>query len=524
MNPESNIYNKIMNKLSKNISQPQSVSMENQIIQKINQMIKYPDCFTKDFCNKICTTDIEHAIKRTIIKNIIYTNAKTFNKTLFLKEYYDLSETDKGRDPNVIIDLSKKYQLPALYLLNTVFKDKYSHTILYINKHKDVMNEIEYKQFVTARDNDNYTLEPVIDSTVLEYKEYVKHFLYLLNIRFCTKDFWFELKDGYNVKWIYYLPSYGLCTKRLYENTFDTNIKLLGEKYPNSVGLIFYKQNYCGGLNEREGKIDYYNVYLPVGNKYLHSIINPDITKHGDFYKFGSQSKTDKVTHHNYYKYYPLFLEKYRHLVKNKPKYSHAMIEIGINHYRSLHLWTKYFQNTYIYGMDIGFRDKKFNYEIFKCDQSNIEQLERVSDTILSEGKEIFFIIDDGSHHPAHQLLTFDLLFDKLLSYGGCYIIEDIETSYWSKNDIYGYKTDFGYLKEDSMVEQSKNLIDDVNQEFMNEESRVIQNKRIGGKISDSTRKLISGIFYAQNNIIIMKKTLDDLEMDYREYRFKDNL
>ena len=45
------------------------------------------------------------------------------------------------------------------------------------------------------------------------------------------------------------------------------------------------------------------------------------------------------------------------------------------------------------------------------------------------EGKKVELIVDDGSHVPEHQILSFNFLFKNLLSPGSTYIIEDIETS-----------------------------------------------------------------------------------------------
>jgi hypothetical protein len=265
-------------------------------------------------------------------------------------------------------------------------------------------------------------------------------------------------------------------------------------------------------------------IYLKNDNK-LNNIVMNITSKQGDFYKFGLESKTDKITHHYYYKYYPIWLERYRDIIKNSNSNNEwAMIEIGIDHYRSLKLWQKYFPKTFIYGIDIGLQDKGGDYEIFKCDQSDLKQLTIVSDKILKTNKKIFFIIDDGSHHPDHQILTFNIFFDKLLAYGGCYIIEDIETSYWSKNDIYGYKTNFGLNVKNSAIEITKNLIDDINGEFVNENNRLIRNKNLNTLVPEAIRNLISSISYGQNNIVIMKKSLEDLEINARPYRFEENL
>lgn len=522
----TDILAKIKSNLLEFISNPIDLEDENKIIKNITLNLKFPECFAKSYINDIESdsySKITKTLTRIIVKNHIFTHALDFNKQEELIQEYKKKIN--------IMELSKKYKLAPLYLLNIIFKKKYSQSIIHINKNKNILDNYDYNSFTKAKTYDDYTLETNIfaNSNWLEYKEYIKHFLYKLKIKFIEYEYWFEIDDfvtntnEISYKWICFLNDYGNCIEKKYPDIINDNINFVKQKYNTNAGIIFYSNNFCNGLDSPLCT----PIYLPINNKIVNikNIINLDTTKKGDFYKFGIESKTDKVTHHNYYKYYPLFLEKYRQLIKNsKSSYSYAMIEIGINHYRSLKLWEKYFPSTYIYGLDIGFSDKKNHYEIFKCDQSNLDELTKISDKIIDEDKQIFFIIDDGSHHPAHQLLTFNLFFDKLLCYGGCYIIEDIETSYWSKNDIYGYETNFGYLNSNSAIEQTKNLIDDINGEFMTKSNKNLLDIRFKNQISDSARNLISGIFFGQNNIIILKKTLDDLDMNKREYRFGENL
>ena len=109
---------------------------------------------------------------------------------------------------------------------------------------------------------------------------------------------------------------------------------------------------------------------------------------------------------------------------------------------------------------------------------------------------------------PEHQLLTFNKLFP-VLEENGVYIIEDIETSYWTKNGLYGYKTNYGYKHPKSIVELFKNVIDCVNNEFML--------KTIATPIKHLD--MIKSITFAYNCIIIVKhKSIK------RNYRFKNNL
>ena len=153
------------------------------------------------------------------------------------------------------------------------------------------------------------------------------------------------------------------------------------------------------------------------------------------FKQIGSDFKTDKVLHHGYHFYYPQYLE-YLRTTKFK------MLEIGLGTFshntgNSPKLWKTYFPHANIFTMDINQEYQDEYSRVIKGDQSSILDLEKVKNII----KDCDFIIDDGSHHPEHQLLTFNYFFSNLLNLGGVYIIEDIECSYWSpQNEVYGYK------------------------------------------------------------------------------------
>ena len=168
-------------------------------------------------------------------------------------------------------------------------------------------------------------------------------------------------------------------------------------------------------------------------------------------------------------------------------------------------MWLELFPNAFIYGIDIGKQLNGSRHNVFKCDQSNINDLFNVKEKIKS--KNIFFINDDGSHIPEHQLLTFNTLFP-ILCEGGIYIIEDIETSYWTKNGLYGYKTRYGYKHPDSIIEIFKDVIDSINSEFSK-----ITKSRV------NHLQFISNITFSKNCIIITKK-----KQEQRKYRFEGNL
>jgi SAM-dependent methyltransferase len=126
----------------------------------------------------------------------------------------------------------------------------------------------------------------------------------------------------------------------------------------------------------------------------------------------------DKGTVHTYIDEYEKLLKDYRNDV--------TFLEIGLFHGESIQMWSEYFNNSKIYGIDINDRfvkhlmnDERFNIIISDATDQNL---------INRFPKDIKFdvVIDDGSHKINDQVKTFNLLKDHM-NPGGIYIIEDID-------------------------------------------------------------------------------------------------
>ena len=211
------------------------------------------------------------------------------------------------------------------------------------------------------------------------------------------------------------------------------------------------------------------------------------------FYEIGLHL-SDKVNHHRYDRFYPLFLESLRDQEFN-------MLEIGVWGGGSLQLWEEYFSKACIHGVDINcdsYEGSSERFTLHKFDQSNPNDLKKIVETV----PKCKFIIDDGSHHPYHQFITFIELFENLLEPGGVYIVEDIECNYWQnpKSNIYGYE--IGYF---NTLDYFKNTLDQINSEFSNQKNHLN----------------ISTVTFAHNCIIITKQTPEETEISNRSYRFK---
>jgi hypothetical protein len=205
------------------------------------------------------------------------------------------------------------------------------------------------------------------------------------------------------------------------------------------------------------------------------------------FLEIGRKHGTDKVYLHNYHEIYPQYIEKHYNS-------EGGMVEVGLLGGASLKLWLELFPNMHIYGLDINPPmgiERHERYTLIKTDQSIQSDLDNAFSKIEHP---IWFINDDGSHIPEHQLLTFNTLFPKL-EVGGVYIIEDIETSYWTQHGLYGYTTRYGLGHPKSIIEIFKKSIDGVNHRYLlNPDFSVVKHQ-----------KQFHSITFAQNCIIIVK-------------------
>ena len=228
-------------------------------------------------------------------------------------------------------------------------------------------------------------------------------------------------------------------------------------------------------------------------------------------FKYGIQYKTDKITHHGYNRFYDMFLVP----LINK---NITLLEVGVDASRSLKMWNDMFKNSKIYGMDINLEFKHPKGEVYKGDQSSKKDLKRVTKLIKSAD----VILDDGSHVPEHQLISFNYLFNKLLKHGGTYIIEDIETSYWVNSELYGYNVKAGFNKENNIVKIFKDIVDIVNREFLTDENK---EKVLKSLIRSKNLKYISSVTFGGNCIIIKKMTLDEYNRyGNKKYRWINKL
>ncbi len=234
--------------------------------------------------------------------------------------------------------------------------------------------------------------------------------------------------------------------------------------------------------------------------------------------ELGFKFNAEKITLHGYHRFYDFFL---RHL-RLQPI---TMLEIGISRGKSLNMWMKYFPKSFIYGIDIKKEGINERYQIFKGDQGNMKFMDEVITTMKSQNKsELDLIVDDGSHLCSHQVECFNKLFP-LIKKEGIYIIEDIETSYWTTGSCYAYmnKKEYGhgYLHPKSCIEIFKQVADAINKAFLIKANKKEMYKKLNAHgISTDVINTIQMITFAYNCIIIHKKGNEDVLYDDKEYVF----
>jgi len=171
---------------------------------------------------------------------------------------------------------------------------------------------------------------------------------------------------------------------------------------------------------------------------------------------------------HKYIHYFFVYDRIFSRFLKNgKPV---KMLEIGVQNGGSLEIWKKYLpQNSDIHGIDIDEKclQLKFSdgisFHLGSALDSNF--MEKTFGNIQFD-----VIIDDGSHICKDVIQTFEYLFPKMKN-GGCYIVEDMHTSYWKKFGGGGYKSSVEYFKKliDSGINRdyvTNSLIDRIKNKF----------------------------------------------------------
>lgn len=153
--------------------------------------------------------------------------------------------------------------------------------------------------------------------------------------------------------------------------------------------------------------------------------------------EIGLKYNTDKSSRsHGYLDFY----EKYF----PKPDFTGRILEIGVMDGLSLRMWSEYYPEAEIIGIDIKEPQPLFLPNVIwaKADGTKEEETKRLG--------MFDIIIDDGSHKTSEQIKSFEHLFKNQLNKDGIYIVEDLHTSFFNGKD-YNYidteETAYDYFK-----------------------------------------------------------------------------
>jgi demethylmacrocin O-methyltransferase len=135
--------------------------------------------------------------------------------------------------------------------------------------------------------------------------------------------------------------------------------------------------------------------------------------------EIGKRCGTDKGTEHGYLPIYEQYLDGTRLSIK-------SLLELGIFKGSSLRMWSEYFPNAIIHGLDINV-DRSLASErikIYEGDSGEVYVANQFEDNAFD------VIVNDASHLPPHQILSLCWFWPKLKK-DGLFFIEDIGCHDW---------------------------------------------------------------------------------------------
>ena len=151
---------------------------------------------------------------------------------------------------------------------------------------------------------------------------------------------------------------------------------------------------------------------------------------------------TDKVNHGFTKYFYPIHFHKLRY---NKVK----MLEIGLFHGDSVHLWTEYFEdldmNVVEYKQDY-IDNEKLRFPEVKFTNVNMENIEDIKQFVQSNEPGSFdIVLDDGGHTMKQQINALVHMIS-LVKPGGMFVMEDVHTSFLPLAEQYGVQNKDTYM------------------------------------------------------------------------------
>jgi len=143
--------------------------------------------------------------------------------------------------------------------------------------------------------------------------------------------------------------------------------------------------------------------------------------------ELADNSRTDKNTTHSY-------LPLYQQLLFSKKETAKNVLEVGICHGGSIKLWSDFFTNATVYGIDVmslysiweGIRKEG----IVLHTSSDAYNTEFFTTNFLNKNIKCDFMLDDGPH-TLESMQQFIQLYSQIMTDDGILIVEDVQKWEW---------------------------------------------------------------------------------------------
>ena len=139
-------------------------------------------------------------------------------------------------------------------------------------------------------------------------------------------------------------------------------------------------------------------------------------------------TRTDKDTIHSY-------LDLYEILFSSKKETAQNILEIGIYKGGSIKLWSDYFTNAKVYGLDIIDSNKMWNgitnnQKIILYTSTDAYNNDFFTKNFLDKNIKCDVMLDDGPH-SLESMIRFINLYSQIMTDDGILIIEDVQRIEW---------------------------------------------------------------------------------------------
>ena len=139
-------------------------------------------------------------------------------------------------------------------------------------------------------------------------------------------------------------------------------------------------------------------------------------------------SRTDKNTDHSY-------LPLYQDLLVKKKDSALNVLEVGVLMGGSIKLWSDFFTNATVYGLDIRHMGEmwdeiKNNDKIVLYTSTDAYNEDFFTINFLDRGIKCDFMLDDGPH-TLESMIHFIKLYSQIMTDDGILIIEDVQEFEW---------------------------------------------------------------------------------------------